>query len=137
MSGTRQELTSFTKALFHPPYLGSDYQASADLEASSAQFLPTSAFWRLSCGVAASCISGTDSRQTRPSERQSNSACPPSCDSMLAITLLVPNPRDTGFSTTVPFFSSPPIPNTSASASHLIERRPDRVERAPHFAQLW
>jgi len=35
-------------------------------------------------------ISGTDSRQIKPSERQSNWACPPSCDSMLAITLLVP-----------------------------------------------
>ena len=44
-------------------------------------------------------VSGTDSRQIRPSERQSNSAWPPRCDSMLAITLLVPNPRDAGFST--------------------------------------
>ena len=46
--------------------------------------------------------SGTRSRQTRPSGRQSNSAFPPSCDSMLAMTLRVPNPLDTGFSTTGP-----------------------------------
>src|SRR5882757_7468695 len=41
-------------------------------------------------------ITGTSSRQMRPSERQSNKASPPSCDSMLAITLRVPNPRDFG-----------------------------------------
>src|ERR1700720_4492712 len=55
--------------------------ASAVLEASSAPLpLMVSSWPLLSCGVAASRVSGTDSRQIRPSERQSNSACPPSCD---------------------------------------------------------
>src|SRR5439155_19941623 len=53
-----------------------------------------------------------------------------------AITLLVPTPRATGLSTTGPSFSSHTIRSTSSWVSHLIERRPDSVERAPYFAEL-
>src|SRR6478735_5647403 len=110
---------------------------SADLDASSAALPLRARFWRwLSGPVATPGRSGTESRQIKPSERQSNSACPPSCDSMLAMTLLVPNPRDAGLSTRGPSLSSHTIWRTSARISHLMVRRPASVDSAPYFAEL-
>ena len=72
----------------------------------------------------------------RPSGRQSNSAWPPSCDSMLAITLRVPNPRDAGFSTRGPPVSTHTILSRPAWSSQLTDSRPDSVDSAPYFAEL-
>ncbi len=75
--------------------------------------------------------SGTERLQTRPSARQSNSALPPSCDSMLAITLRVPNPRVAGFSTGGPPVSDHTIFRRLAWFSQLTCSRPDlRRQRA-------
>ena len=71
-----------------------------------------------------------------PSARQSNLACPPSCDSMLAITLLVPKPRDAGFSTRGPPVSTHTMSRTPASISQLTESRPVNADRAPYLAEL-
>ena len=55
---------------------------------------------------------------------------------MLAITLLVPNPRDTGFSTGGPPVSTHMILRRPAWSSQLTDSRPDSVDRAPYFAEL-
>jgi hypothetical protein len=54
---------------------------------------------------------------------------------MLAITLLVPNPRDTGFSTGGPPVSTHLILRRPWS-SQSTESRPASVDRAPYFAEL-
>ena len=86
----------------------------------------SSAIW---CGE-----SGTERRQTRPSGRQSNSALPPSCDSMLAITLLVPNPLDAGISTAGPPVSTHMMSRRPDLSSQLTDKRPASVDSAPSFA---
>src|SRR6185436_8770277 len=79
---------------------------------------------------------GTERRQSRPSLRQSNSALPPSCDSMLAITLRVPKPRDVGSATCGPPLSSQVRRSEPVSFSQFTASRPERVDSAPYFAEL-
>ena len=55
---------------------------------------------------------------------------------MLAITLRVPNPRDTGFSTGGPPVSTHMILRRPAWSSQFTDSRPDSVDRAPYFAEL-
>jgi hypothetical protein len=55
---------------------------------------------------------------------------------MLAITLRVPKPRDTGSTTGGPSRSSQRILKTSASTFQLIARRPARVDSAPYLAEF-
>ena len=55
---------------------------------------------------------------------------------MLAITLLVPNPRVTGFSTGGPPLSTHMILRRPAWSSQLTASRPDSPDRAPYFAEL-
>src|ERR1700739_3022159 len=92
--------------------------------------------WSLEPDASVCCASGTDSRHTRPSERQSNKACPPSCDSILFIRLLVPKPRISGFWTKGPPVSSHDKTRLSDWPCHMTDNCPDKVERAPYFAEL-
>ena len=55
---------------------------------------------------------------------------------MLAITLLVPNPRDTGFSTGGPPVSTHTSLRRPAWSSQFTDSRPDSADRAPYFAEL-
>ena len=112
--------------------------SSAGLPLGASQAIAVGGVSISETGSAANCRCGrgTDRQQTRPSGRQSNSAWPPSCNSMLAITLRVPNPRDTGFSTGGPPVSTHMILRRPAWSSQPTDSRPDSVDRAPYFAEL-
>src|SRR5262249_61013107 len=81
-------------------------------------------------------ISGTPRRQTRPSARQSNIACPPSWDSTLAIRLRVPKPREVGSRTSGPPLSSQVSASVSPVTVQSIDNCPESDDSAPDLAEL-
>jgi hypothetical protein len=56
---------------------------------------------------------------------------------MLAITLLVPNPRDAGFSTAGPPLSTHMILSRPSCSSQLTDSRPDSADSARRTSRNW